>query len=51
MNLDAIPVGPNAPWDINVIVQIPPGGRPVKYELAKAAGALFVDLLPHTPMS
>ncbi|RZJ28045.1 MAG: inorganic pyrophosphatase, partial [Brevundimonas sp.] len=23
MNLDAIPVGPNPPWDINVVIEIP----------------------------
>ena len=34
MNLDAIPVGPNAPWDINVVIEIPQGGLPVKYEMA-----------------
>ena len=23
MNIDAIPVGPNPPWDLNVIIEIP----------------------------
>ena len=50
MNLDAIPVGPNAPWDINVIVEIPQGGLPVKYEMDKESGALFVDRFLHTAM-
>jgi inorganic pyrophosphatase len=50
MNLDAIPVGPNAPWDINVIIEIPQGGLPVKYEMDKASGALFVDRFLHTAM-
>ena len=50
MNLDAIPVGPNAPWDINVIVEIPQGGLPVKYEMDKDSGALFVDRFLHTAM-
>lgn len=50
MNLDAIPVGPNAPWDINVVIEIPQGGLPVKYEMDKASGALFVDRFLHTAM-
>ena len=50
MNLDAIPVGPNAPWDINVIIEIPQGGLPVKYEMDKESGALFVDRFLHTAM-
>ncbi|WP_333591625.1 inorganic diphosphatase [Brevundimonas sp.] len=50
MNLDAIPVGPNAPWDVNVVIEIPAGGLPVKYEMDKASGALFVDRFLHTAM-
>ena len=50
MNLDAIPVGPNPPWDINVVIEIPQGGLPVKYEMDKASGALFVDRFLHTSM-
>ena len=50
MNLDAIPVGPNPPWDINVVIEIPQGGLPVKYEMDKASGALFVDRFLHTAM-
>ena len=50
MNLDAIPVGPNAPWDVNVVIEIPQGGLPVKYEMDKASGALFVDRFLHTAM-
>ncbi|HEY7608173.1 MAG TPA: inorganic diphosphatase [Alphaproteobacteria bacterium] len=50
MNLDKIPVGRNPPWDVNAIVEIPLGGAPVKYELDKASGALFVDRLLHTAM-
>jgi inorganic pyrophosphatase len=50
MNLDAVPVGPNAPWDINVVVEIPQGGLPVKYEMDKDSGALFVDRFLHTAM-
>src|SRR5690606_16527606 len=50
MKLDAVPVGPNPPWDINVVVEIPQGGLPVKYEMDKASGALFVDRFLHTAM-
>ncbi|MBA4803818.1 MAG: inorganic diphosphatase [Brevundimonas sp.] len=50
MNLDAVPVGPNPPWDVNVVIEIPQGGLPVKYEMDKASGALFVDRFLHTAM-
>ena len=50
MNLDAIPIGNNPPEDINVIVEVPIGGEPIKYEMNKQAGALFVDRFLHTPM-
>ena len=50
MNLDAIPAGRNPPIDLNVIVEIPLGGVPVKYELDKKSGALFVDRFLHTAM-
>ena len=50
MNLDAVPVGPNPPWDLNVVIEIPQGGLPVKYEMDKASGALFVDRFLHTAM-
>lgn len=50
MRLDAIPVGKNPPDDINVIVEVPVGGEPIKYELEKESGALFVDRFLYTPM-
>jgi inorganic pyrophosphatase len=50
MNLDGIPIGNNPPEDINVIIEVPIGGEPIKYELNKEAGALFVDRFLHTPM-
>ena len=50
MNIDAIPVGRNAPDDINVIIEVPIGGEPIKYEMDKASGALFVDRFLYTPM-
>jgi inorganic pyrophosphatase len=50
MNLDAIPIGKNPPDDVNVIVEVAIGGEPIKYEMNKAAGTLFVDRFLHTPM-
>jgi inorganic pyrophosphatase len=45
-----IPVGENPPSDVNVIIEIPSGSEPVKYEIDKASGALFVDRIMHTAM-
>jgi inorganic pyrophosphatase len=50
MNIDAIPTGKNPPDDFNVIIEVPLGGEPIKYELDKASGALFVDRFLYTPM-
>lgn len=50
MNIDLIPVGENPPHSLNVIIEVPTGGEPVKYEFDKASGALFVDRILHTPM-
>ena len=50
MRIDLIPVGKNPPDDLNVIIEVPTGGEPVKYEFDKASGALFVDRILHTPM-
>ena len=50
MDIAKIPIGRNPPHDINVIVEIPQGGAPVKYEIDKASGALFVDRFLHTAM-
>lgn len=50
MNINNIPIGNNAPEDINVIVEVPIGGEPIKYELDKNSGALFVDRFLYTPM-
>src|SRR3984957_13323275 len=50
MNLDAIPIGNAPPDDVNVIVEVGIGGEPIKYEMNKAAGTLFVDRFLHTPM-
>ena len=50
MRIDAIAIGENPPEDINVIVEVPVGGEPIKYELDKAAGTLVVDRFLYTPM-
>jgi inorganic pyrophosphatase len=50
MRLSAIPIGNNPPDDINVIVEVAIGGEPIKYEMNKEAGTLFVDRFLHTPM-
>ena len=50
MRIDLIPTGKNPPEDLNVIIEVPAGGEPVKYEFDKASGALFVDRILHTPM-
>jgi inorganic pyrophosphatase len=50
MRLDAIPVGEDPPNDINVVIEVPIGGEPIKYEMNKEAGTLFVDRFLHTPM-
>lgn len=50
MRIDAIPIGNNPPDDLNVIIEVPLGGEPIKYEIDKASGALFVDRFLYTPM-
>jgi inorganic pyrophosphatase len=50
MNLDRVGSGRNPPEDINVIIEIPLRGDPVKYELDKETGALFVDRFLNTSM-
>ena len=48
MDLSHIPVGESPPHEVNVIIEIPQGGAPVKYEVDKASGAMFVDRFLHT---
>ena len=50
MRLDAISIGRNPPEEVNVIVEVPVGGEPIKYEMDKASGALVVDRFLYTPM-
>ena len=49
MRIDMIPTGDNPPESLNVVIEVPAGGEPVKYEFDKASGALFVDRILHTP--
>jgi inorganic pyrophosphatase len=51
MRIDAIAIGNNPPDDVNVIIEVPLGGQPIKYELDKEAGTLVVDRFLYTPMS
>ena len=50
MRIEAIPPGANPPEDINVIIEVPVGGEPIKYEMDKEAGTLVVDRFLYTPM-
>jgi inorganic pyrophosphatase len=50
MNLDALSIGSNPPHDVNVVIEVPIGGEPIKYEMDKASGALVVDRFLYTSM-
>jgi len=50
MNLDRVGPGRNPPDEVNVIIEIPIHSDPVKYELDKETGALFVDRYLNTSM-
>ena len=50
MNLDRVTSGDNVPSEINVVVEIPAHSDPVKYELDKETGAMFVDRFMNTAM-
>jgi len=50
MNLDRVTPGHDVPNDVNVIVEIPMNADPIKYEIDKATGALFVDRFMSTAM-
>lgn len=50
MNLNALPIGKNPPEDVNVVIEVPLGGEPIKYELDKDAGVLVVDRFLYTSM-
>lgn len=50
MSVHAVPTGKNPPEEVNVIIEIPQGGHPIKYEIDKESGALFVDRILGTSM-
>ncbi|MDT8375547.1 MAG: inorganic diphosphatase [Mariprofundaceae bacterium] len=50
MDLSKIPAGANPPHDINVVIEVSRHADPIKYELDKASGAVFVDRFMHTAM-
>jgi inorganic pyrophosphatase len=50
MRIDAISIGKNPPEDVNVIIEVPLGGEPIKYEMDKESGALVVDRFLYTAM-
>ena len=50
MDITKIAIGQNPPDDLNVIIEVPLGGEPIKYEIDKASGAMFVDRYLYTSM-
>jgi len=50
LRFDAIPIGLDPPREVNVLVEVPVGGEPIKYEMDKASGTLFVDRFLYTAM-
>ena len=51
MDITRIPCGENPPEEVNVLIEIPSGSYPIKYEFDKKSGALFVDRLLQVSMS
>ena len=50
MRIDNVTLGKNPPYDVNVIIEVPIGGEPIKYEMDKSSGALVVDRFLYTSM-
>lgn len=50
MNLDFISIGRDPPREVNVVIEVPVGGEPIKYEMDKEAGTLVVDRFLYTSM-
>jgi inorganic pyrophosphatase len=50
MNLEAISIGKDPPREVNVVIEVPIGGEPIKYEMDKKAGVLVVDRFLYTSM-
>lgn len=43
MNFAAVPIGNAPPHEVNVVIEVPIGGEPIKYEMHKASGALKAE--------
>jgi inorganic pyrophosphatase len=50
LRIEAVSLGADPPHEINVIVEVPVGGEPIKYEMDKEAGTLVVDRFLYTSM-
>jgi inorganic pyrophosphatase len=50
MSLDLVDAGRDVPENFNVVIEIPMNAEPVKYEVDKETGAIFVDRVLTTPM-
>jgi inorganic pyrophosphatase len=50
MQIEKLAIGSKPPEDVNVIIEVPIGGEPIKYEMDKASGALMVDRFLYTSM-
>src|SRR3546814_10719444 len=50
MSLDRVPAGAKLPNEFNVVIEISMNSSPVKYEVDKASGAVFVDRFMLTAM-
>ena len=50
MSLDKVTPGDKAPDEFNVIIEIPMNADPIKYEVDKDTGAIFVDRFMSTAM-
>jgi inorganic pyrophosphatase len=50
MRIEAISIGIDPPREVNVVIEVPVGGEPIKYEMDKEAGTLVVDRFLYTAM-
>jgi inorganic pyrophosphatase len=50
MDVEAVSIGKNPPYEVNVVIEVPIGGEPIKYEMDKKVGALVVDRFLYTSM-
>jgi inorganic pyrophosphatase len=50
MRIEAISIGDNPPHEVNMIIEVPIGGEPIKYEMDKDAGTMVVDRFLYTAM-